>query len=597
MEDLRSLFALASQWAASQPSAIALMADDGTQMSYAKLLDWIKQTANMLRARGVEVHDRVATVLPNGMEAAVAFLSVASCAIAVPINPRLRKDEFASLLTDVRASALLTDGTEGSSAEAAADELGIDRLEFPRLEGFASEGRSGQVAFDTIPSFEDIALILHTSGTTSIPKRVPLSHANLINSASNVARSLALSEQDCCLNPMPLFHIHGLVAGLLAPLFAGGSSICASSGRGDAMFAAIDRQKPTWYTAVPTIHQSLLTEIDRQGIDSLATSPLRLARSSSSAMPLQLLTMLEERLGVPVVEAYGMTEASHQIASNPLPPGMRPPGSVGLPVGLDIAVRGPQGEILGANEEGELMIRGASVTSGYEDNPEANSAVFVDGWFRTGDLGHIDENGYVYIASRLKEIINRGGEKVLPQEIDEALHKHPEVIKAIAFAIPHRTLGEDVAAAVVLRKGSHVSEADIRRFLFEQLADFKVPSRFVFLDDLPTGATGKPQRIGLAEVLADELREPFQPAASPIEQTLVQIWEEVLRVKDVGASDNFFMLGGDSLSTMRVLARVNEQYGISLTLRQAFESPRLEDLALRIELSIIEQIEGQDLAE
>jgi acyl-CoA synthetase (AMP-forming)/AMP-acid ligase II/acyl carrier protein len=304
------------------------------------------------------------------------------------------------------------------------------------------------------------------------------------------------------------------------------------------------------------------------------------------------MTALEERLGVPVIEAYGMTEASHQIATNPLPPDVRKPGSVGRALGVDVGVLNPDKQLQQANTEGEIAIRGETVTSGYEGNSEANTSAFVDGWFQTGDAGYVDQDGYIYLTGRMKEMINRGGEKIAPREIDEALLEHPAVARAIAFAIPHSTLGEDVAAAVVALDGSDISEAELRSYLLDKLAAFKVPSRFVFVDELPTGATGKPQRIGLADTLAAKLLEPFRPPTTPAEISLAKTWQEILGVDRIGAADNFFMLGGDSLSAARVLARVNPRFGIRLTLREAFESPKLEDLAVQVELQILDSIEG-----
>jgi acyl-CoA synthetase (AMP-forming)/AMP-acid ligase II/acyl carrier protein len=390
---------------------------------------------------------------------------------------------------------------------------------------------------------------------------------------------------------MPLFHIHGLVAGLLAPLFAGGSAIVASGVPAKGLLRWIDSGNPTWYTAVPTIHQAILDETRKRS--RAAQHRLRFIRSSSAPLPTLLQAEMETVFDVPVIEAYGMTEASHQIASNPLPPDPRKPGSVGRAVGVEVAVLAPDGHLQPTNAEGEIVIRGETITSGYEGNSEANASAFIDGWFRTGDAGYVDNDGYIYLTGRMKEMINRGGEKIAPREIDEALSEHPAVAQAIAFAVPHRTLGEDVAAAVVLHDGMDISEAELRRYLLDKLASFKVPSRFVFVDRLPTGPTGKPQRIGLAETLATELVEPFRPPTTPVESSLAQIWQEILDVDRIGAGDNFFMLGGDSLSTARVLARVNRRFGVHLTLRQAFESPKLEHLAVQVELRILDSIEGR----
>ncbi len=593
VERTRIVLDLVDRWAESHPEAVAALAVNGQTITYLDLQHQIVRIAAELRAEHIGRTDRVVIVLPNGLDAAVGFLGTSSYATTVPLNPDLGRSEFAYCFKDLDAKALLVGRGLDTAAFAAADECGVKRIEYPFLgQDWRFERGAESTASDEGLMGDDVALILYTSGTTSTPKRVPLTHANLIASARNVASGLALSSGDRCLNVMPLFHIHGLVAGLLSSLASGGSVVCAPGYDGSQFLDWLERYHPTWYTAVPTIHQSLLSEMDRRGITEITSHSLRLIRSSSSSLPLHVMMALEDRLGVPVIEAYGMTEAAHQIASNPLPPQPRKPGSVGRALGVEVGVLDPDGQVQSPSCEGEIVIRGETVTSGYEGNTEANASAFVDGWFRTGDVGHIDDDGYIYITGRMKEMINRGGEKIAPREIDEALLEHPAVAAAIAFTIPHRSLGEDVAAAIVLHAGAKVSEAELRGYLLDKLAAFKVPSRFVFVDKLPMGTTGKPQRIGLADTLATKLVEQFRPPTTPVEISLAQIWQEVLAVDRIGATDNFFILGGDSLSAARVLARVNRRFGIHLTLRQAFESPKLEDLAIHVELRVLDSIEG-----
>jgi acyl-CoA synthetase (AMP-forming)/AMP-acid ligase II len=342
--------------------------------------------------------------------------------------------------------------------------------------------------------------VLHTSGTTSRPKIVPLRHINVTASAYHIGATLRLTPDDVCLNIMPLFHIHGLIAATLSSLAAGASVFCTPGFNAFRFFAWFQEARPTWYTAVPTMHQAILGLAGRHEA-AIKASRLRFIRSSSSSLPPQVMEALEQAFGVPVIEAYGMTEAAHQMASNPLPPGKRYPGSVGIAAGPEIAIMDDAGKLLPAGALGEVVIRGRNVTAGYENNPEANAKAFTNGWFRTGDQGVLDEQGYLRLTGRLKELINRGGEKISPIEVDVVLMDHPAVAQCLTFALPHPMLGEEVACAVVLAEGASAQDHELRSFAAERLAQFKVPRKFVFLNEIPKGATGKLQRIGLAEKL------------------------------------------------------------------------------------------------
>ncbi len=342
--------------------------------------------------------------------------------------------------------------------------------------------------------------MLHTSGTTSRPKIVPLTQRNVCASARNVRTSLGLTADDRNLSIMPLFHIHGLIASLLAPLSAGGEVCCTTGFNALKFFGWFAEVKPTWYTAVPTMHQAILARAGKNP-DVVAGSRLRLVRSSSSAMPLRVISELETVFRAPVIEAYGMTEAAHQMASNPLPPRSRKPGTVGPGAGPEIDVIDQGGRRVPVGATGEIAIRGENVMQAYENNPAANADAFVEGWFRTGDQGTMDADGYVTITGRLKEIINRGGEKISPREVDEIIMEHPAVHQCVTFGVPHDMLGEDVAAAVVLKEGAQAEANELRQFAATRLADFKVPRKIVILKEIPLGATGKLQRIGLAAKL------------------------------------------------------------------------------------------------
>jgi oxalate---CoA ligase len=461
-----------------------------------------------LADHGIGHNDRVAIVLDNGPEMATAFLSIASAATAAPLNPTYRAEEFEFYLTDLRAKLLIVAQGKDSPSVQVADKLGIPiaRLVAHPEHGagsfdleFPSDASTGPAKKATPPSPDDIALVLHTSGTTSRPKIVPLAHRNIAASAANIRRTLALTANDRNLVIMPLFHIHGLIAALTAPLSAGGEVSCSPGFNALKFFGWLSEVRPTWYTGVPTMHQAILLRAANNP-DAIAGHRLRFIRSSSSALPPTVIAELERVFGVPVVEAYGMTEAAHQMASNPLG-GPRKPGTVGPSGGPEIRIADTTGATVPRGATGEIVIRGPNVMREYENNPKANADAFYDGWFRTGDQGVMDDDGYVSITGRLKEIINRGGEKISPREVDEIIMEHPAVHQCVTFAMPHDMLGEDVAAAIVLRQGAQASDRELRDFAATRLAAFKVPRKILILNEIPVGATGKLQRIGLAQKL------------------------------------------------------------------------------------------------
>ena len=489
---------------------VAITGADRRALSYRELRAQVGQTVAALNDSGIGRNDRVAIVLPNGPEMAIAFVSVACCATTAPLNPAYTRDEFDFYLSDIGAKALVVLQGTDSPAVAAARKLQIDVLELCadqerpagsfNLEAQQSSPQPAP-AIGGLAGPDDVALVLHTSGTTSRPKIVPLSHANVFASARNIQHTLRLEPADVCLNVMPLFHIHGLMAAVLAT-FGRGASVFAAPGF-DALrfFGWLEQAQPTWYTAVPTMHQAILARAKRNQ-EIIERARLRFIRSSSSSLPPQVLHELEKIFGVPVVEAYAMTEAAHQMTCNQLPPGKRKPGTVGCAAGPEVAIMDQSGpQLLARGETGEVVIRGDNVSKGYENNPQANGDCFVAGWFRTGDQGVLDEDGYLTITGRLKEIINRGGEKISPREVDDVLMDHEAIQQVVTFAMPHKSLGEEVAAAVVLRDGVTADEQDIRKFAAARLAAFKVPRKVLILDEIPKGATGKLQRIGLAEKL------------------------------------------------------------------------------------------------
>ncbi|MGH6907474.1 MAG: acyl--CoA ligase [Aestuariivirga sp.] len=488
-----------------QPAdAVAILAPERPPLTYGAFDDLCAGTLARLNGLGLGRNDRLAVVLPNGPEMATAFIACSSAVTVAPLNPAYREDEFHFSMEDLRARALLVEEGSASPAIAAARRLGIPVLSLiPGDEAvqFTIGGKAlTPSAAQGVAKADDVALVLHTSGTTSRPKIVPLTHANLMASAVNIKNTLRLNPTDRCLNIMPLFHIHGLVAAILASLSAGGSVFCTGGFNALKFFAWMGEAKATWYTAVPTMHQTILARAERNAA-TIKENPLRFIRSSSASLPIPVFHQLEQAFNCPVIEAYAMTENAHQMTSNQLPPGKRKAGYVGCAAGPEVAVMSPEGRLLPAGEEGEIVTRGPNVTKGYENNPKANAEAFAHGWFHTGDQGVMDEDGYLKITGRLKEIINRGGEKISPVEVDEVLMEHPSVHQALTFATPHDKLGEDVAAAVVLRQGLAATERELQDFANARLATFKVPRRIVILTEIPKGATGKLQRIGLAQKL------------------------------------------------------------------------------------------------
>lgn len=566
--ELNIVDALAAH-ARREPGAAAILAPGTSPLAYGLLLEQIESTGRYLAEIGIGRDDRVAVLLANGPAMATTLLGVMANAVAAPLNPHYTADELRFYLTDLRPSVLVVGEALETPARGVAASLGVPLVELrsrpggsASLQGAGSETGSGD---PRSARADDVALLLHTSGTTSRPKLVPLTHANLSASAGNVAGTLELASDDRCFNLMPLFHIHGLVAALLASLASGGSVVCTAGFDSAHVLRWMHELGPTWYTAVPTIHRAVLDALSQGG----TPPPLRFTRSSSAALPATTLAALEEAFSAPVIEAYGMTEAAHQMASNPRSR-ERKPGTVGPAAGPEVSILGDHGIVGDAvGQIGEIVIRGPNVMAGYVDNPDANDAAFVDGWFRTGDQGVLDDDGYVTITARLKEIINRGGEKVAPTEVEEALLAHADVEQATAFAIAHPRLGEDVAAAVVLSGGSMTSRAELRRFVAERLAPFKVPHRIVFVSDIPKGPTGKVQRIGLGERLglegAHADRPPFVEPRDETDREIVRIFADVLQLDaPVSMTDDFVELGADSLNFEELFAEIEHVFHRSL---------------------------------
>jgi acyl-CoA synthetase (AMP-forming)/AMP-acid ligase II len=479
-----------------------VLPDEGITVTYESLRRQVEAVADSLASAGIRRGDRVAMALPNGLTGIVCFLAASIAGTAAPLNPNYREDEFRFYLEDTNAKILILppDGAE-DARKAAGDQVPIvtathDSSGIVRL----SPSASGRTA--PPPSGDDIALVLHTSGSTGRPKRVPLKHVNLAVSVGNVVQTYQLTADDVSLCVMPLFHVHGLVASTLATLATGGTVVVPPKFNPLGFWRTVRDHRVTWYSAVPTMHQLLLARAG--GGEGFDRGRLRFIRSCSAALSPDTMQGLERAFGVPVLEAYGMTEASHQMASNPLPPAERKPGSVGPGTGVRVGIMDAEGNLLSADEHGEVVIQGRNVIQGYENNPDANASSFTKGWFRTGDQGFLDKDGYLTLVARIKELINRGGEKISPREIDEVLLRHPAVAEAVAFGTPHKMWGEEVAAAVVMRENAAVNESELLSYCRERLADFKCPKKIHITQTIPRTATGKIQRRMVAAAYAGE---------------------------------------------------------------------------------------------
>ncbi|RCJ26653.1 AMP-dependent synthetase [Nostoc sp. ATCC 43529] len=490
---------------AGEDNHLALVSPEGRSLTYKQLRENVAGLVSQLHSFGLKPGERIAIAMNNGSPMAITFLAAALSGTAAPLNPKYKQDEFAFYYADTQAKALITLSEEPKAAIAA---LTPDMMLIN-----AKVNCDGTLSFELIktgsklressnssaPNANDVAMILHTSGTTSRPKRVPIRHRNLIASAKNIIGAYSLTAADTTLCLMPLFHVHGLVGCLLATLGSGGTLVCPNGFNALEFWKLVDTYKPTWYSAAPTMHQTILARASRN-TEIVKANPFRFIRSSSASLPPIIIEQLEATLDAPVVESYSMTEASHLMTTNPLPPKVRKPGTVGYGFGVEVGIMDSEGNLLPQGNLGEVVVKAPNVIDGYENNPEANATAFVNSWFRTGDQGTIDEDGYLRLTGRIKELINRGGEKISPLEVDDILLRHPAVAEALAFAVPHKSLGEDIHAAVVLK--AEASEKELLAHCSTMLANFKVPKQIHILDQLPRGATGKLQRLAMAKLLS-----------------------------------------------------------------------------------------------
>jgi acyl-CoA synthetase (AMP-forming)/AMP-acid ligase II/thioesterase domain-containing protein/acyl carrier protein len=540
-------------------------------LTHAHLQDQIDRVRLCLRDAGLGSTARIGILVADAPQAALATVAVACCAVAVPVDPRLTPEELRQFLGALRFDALaLVRGGPAAGLAVAEDR------QVPVIEAVPTGGgrlgldfhapRIGPRVSVAEPEPDAPAFILRSSGTTAQPKLIPFSHRNMLAAAARWQTWFRLTAEDRCLAVSAPYYSHGLKVSIFTPLLTGGSIAFPANGSlvdPREWFGAL---RPTWYSAGPTLHRAVL-DVARSRADVLGARALRFVSSGGAPLPSRVQEGLEEVLGVPVLEHYGSSEAA-QIAANVPLPGASKRGTVGRPWPDTLAIVGQDGRPLPPGQQGEVRVRGATVTPGYLGNTETGEAAFVEGWLRTGDIGSLDDDGFLTLHGRLRELINRGGEKISPQEIDSALLRHPAVVEAAAFAVPHPRLGEDVAAAVVLRPGSTAEAADLREFLRRELVSFKVPRRILILDQLPKGVAGKVQRRRLSERFAAEAGDSVSPSSpaqekrsSTLEDELLAIWRRLLQSDALTIDDSFFDKGGDSLLATEMLIETEKLLG------------------------------------
>jgi len=590
-----TIYEVVRLWADRTPDAPAIAASNQLTLTYRGLVELIDRVGSTLNAAGLGRGDRIAIVHSGGAEMAAAVVGIASYATAVPLNPGLTVGEFAIYLRDVGAKAVAIQHGACSAAHAA-----TNRLDLPVFDIIPDAGNCAGLSSldanltgaprDAGPAEpNDVAFILMTSGTTSSSKIVPLRHRLMVRRAEDNIPRFGLAPEDRVLNMMPLYHVGGLASGLNSVLYSGAMVIPLPPADVTTFLDHMLEFRPTFLMGAYTIYHTILRQADRyEKIISSATSQIRIVRSGAGQLDVQAARALETVFGAPVIQAYGSSESGF-IASVPLPPAVCKEGSVGFSMNSEVAIMDEDGQILDPDQLGEIVVRGPMVIDGYDNDPEANAAAFVDGWYRTGDVGYFDMDGYLFLTGRIKEMINRGGQKISPREVDDALVAHPAVAAASTFSVPHPTLGEEVAAAVVVKTGLSVTEQSLSDFLRRNLATFKVPRQFVFVDEIPKGPTGKVHRhklaaeFGLARGVTSTAAAAEAGQATALESKLQALWASALGLDHVGLHDDFFLLGGDSLQAVDLFLAIEAKIGHRLSRAVLFEAGTVAEMAARIE--------------
>jgi len=557
----------------------AILSAGGDIVNFNELKKNIERISEKLQKAGAKKGDKIAILCHGGDKTFQIILALAANFICVPINAALKNSEIEKIITDLKIQTLVLPPETNKA-------LKFKNTSCSILKFFIAEDKkelqtktlSAKKMHQKERSDRELAFIIVTSGTTAKPKYVGLSHQNIMANAVNMKNSLRMGSADRCLDVMPFFHVHGLMAALSA-LANGGSVICPPKFSQEDFFKWWANSQPTWYTASPTIHQSVL-RVANNHKKTIIRNPIRLIRSSSASLAPQILKSLEKTFNAPVLESYGMTEATLQITSNLLPPRQRKAGSAGKPIGLNMMIIGKDGRALKKNQIGEVIIRGKNIIKKYLGKNKDDKTSFYGGWLKTGDLGYLDNDGYLFIVGRIKEMINKGGENISPREIDEIFLSHSSVAQTAAFGYPHKTLGEDIALAVVLKKGRKTTERDLKKYGLKKLSQFKTPTRIIITDNLPRTQTGKIQRVKLYSFFHKKFHQQKPKPRKDIgekEKKAIKIWREVLKLKEALPEDNFFEAGGDSLSLQELLHRLKKVYS-KIDEKTFLKDPRLSSL-------------------
>lgn len=575
-----SLYSLVSRLAAHLCDRNALMSPSKLPLSFQALPGRLEEIRAQLAVCGVGPGDRVAVVVPRGPEMALCFLGVAACATFLPLNPSFARTEFAEHFSRLQPSRLIVSKEGGEAARISASELGIEIIELNSdpagvAGSFTLTARSGLAPVaPRWNSGDDFALILMTSGSTARAKLVPLRLRHLTSYAERARKHLRICPDDRFLHVMPMFHGHGLKSSILNPILAGCGVVCPTDFTIDGFFKNLVEYDITWYSAGYAIHQAIFDRLDDYR-EIAAASRLRLIRSGSGKLNPVVQEGMEAAFGTLMIERYGMSECG-TLASNGFTPETRRKGTVGQAVGASVAIMAADGGILGPNEEGEIVARGPSVFDGYLDDDALNAASFADGWFRTGDLGIIDADGFLTITGRVKDTINRGGEKISPLEVEKVISGYPDVAEVCVFSIPHSALGNEIGAAIVPAGGCEIDLDSLSDFVESRLALFKVPRKFIVMDALPKGDTGKVQRDAVAEKAIDfiEKAQSLQVLPAPhllvLEKRITAIWRSVLNRNDIPPTIDFFLAGGDSLKAAEMMITIMDEFDVDFALARIF---------------------------